>query len=217
MHTYIHIYIHLNTNNATCLHLVLAIRCLFFPSLYPPPWTSLTDSMFVHSTTTWIHRNNQPPNHLNQPLLWEKISLKIKAIGAQTKGLKKKIAMWSKAKGLAYQLNTQLGGSGRKPAHYGLANKLVLSKVKDNLGLDQCKFFFSGAAPLTRELLEFFGALGININEAYGMSENFGAVTFQKDDCRKYLSSYMHTYIHTCIHTYIHTNIRLPEVLFLSA
>jgi len=50
-------------------------------------------------------------------------------------------------------------------------------KIKEKLGLDQCKYALSGAAPMTRELQEYFASLGININDTYGMSECCGATT----------------------------------------
>ena len=80
-------------------------------------------------------RTVKPTMFLGVPRVWEKISEKMKAIGATTTGLKKKIATWAKGKGLAYQNNMQLGGSGSKPWCYGLADTLVLSKVKKHLGL----------------------------------------------------------------------------------
>ena len=48
--------------------------------------------------------------------------------------------------------------------------------MKQTLGLDACKYAFTGAAPITVDVLEYFGALGIQINEVYGMSECTGAV-----------------------------------------
>jgi long-chain acyl-CoA synthetase len=36
-----------------------------------------------------------------------------------------------------------------------LANKLIYSKVKEALGLDQTRYFISGAAPIAKEVLEF--------------------------------------------------------------
>jgi len=44
------------------------------------------------------------------------------------------------------------------------------------------KFAFTGAAPITVDTLEYFGALGININEVYGMSECTGATTWSTDE-----------------------------------
>jgi long-subunit acyl-CoA synthetase (AMP-forming) len=63
------------------------------------------------------------------------------------------------------------------PFLYGLANKLVFSKVRDKLGLDRCRFFVSTAAPISMDTLEFFLSLGIPITEVYGMSECTGPGT----------------------------------------
>lgn len=54
---------------------------------------------------------------------------------------------------------------------------LILNKVKKGLGLDQCKYFISGAAPLSKEIIYFFQSLTINIVEVYGMSECTGATS----------------------------------------
>lgn len=123
----------------------------------------------------------KPTVFLGVPRVWEKIAEKMKAVGAKVKGTKKKIATWARSKGLAYQENMQLGGSGQKPSNYGLADKLILSKIKAALGMDEMKFGLTGAAPITKDTLEYFGALGININEVYGMSECTGASTWSTD------------------------------------
>jgi len=124
----------------------------------------------------------RPTIFLGVPLVWEKIADKIRAIGASTTGVKKHIATWAKGLGLAHQENMQLGGSGSYPFGYGLANALVLKKVKANLGLDCLKFGFTGAAPIRVDTLEYFGSLGIGINEVYGMSECCGACTCSVDE-----------------------------------
>ena len=79
----------------------------------------------------------------------------------------------------------EMGGSGAYPCCYGLAEKIVFSKVKANLGLDCCKFGFTGAAPIMVDTLAYFGQLGIQINEVYGMSECTGACTWSLDDTHK--------------------------------
>ena len=38
-------------------------------------------------------------------------------------------------------------------------------KIKEKLGLEYCKFAFTGAAPISKETLSYFGALGIQIND----------------------------------------------------
>ena len=43
---------------------------------------------------------------------------------------------------------------------------MILQTVKKKLGLENCKFSFTGAAPISTETLKYFGALGIQINEA---------------------------------------------------
>merc|ERR1712182_200343 len=84
--------------------------------------------------------------------------------------------------GLEHQMNSQLGGSGAKGFGYPIAKKIILDKVKQKLGLDRCKFGFTGAAPITTETLSYFGALGIQINEVCGMSECTGATTWSSDN-----------------------------------
>jgi len=127
----------------------------------------------------------EPTIFLGVPRVWEKIAEKLQAIGAQTKGLKKKLSTKAKAKGLAYQTNMLIGGNGKKPSLFGLFGKLLMV-IKKKLGLSKCKFAFAGAAPMTGELLSYFGSLGINVNEVYGMSESSGATTWSNDICHQW-------------------------------
>ncbi|MFG6457678.1 AMP-binding protein [Roseateles sp. BYS96W] len=53
-----------------------------------------------------------------------------------------------------------------------LIGGLVRRKVLKALGLDQCRFAAGGAAPMPLALLEWYEALGLRINEGYGMTEN---------------------------------------------
>eukprot|EP00467_Chlorarachnion_reptans_P011450 CAMPEP_0114506266 /NCGR_PEP_ID=MMETSP0109-20121206/11333_1 /TAXON_ID=29199 /ORGANISM="Chlorarachnion reptans, Strain CCCM449" /LENGTH=747 /DNA_ID=CAMNT_0001684837 /DNA_START=126 /DNA_END=2369 /DNA_ORIENTATION=- len=123
----------------------------------------------------------RPTMFLGVPRVWEKIAEKLQAIGKKTKGLIKTISTTAKKLSLEHAKNCQVGGSGAKPAGYGLAEKLVLNKIKQKLGLDCMKFGFTGAAPITKETLSYFGSLGIQVNEVYGMSESTAAVTWSVD------------------------------------
>ncbi|MGI9217962.1 MAG: AMP-binding protein [Hydrogenophaga sp.] len=49
---------------------------------------------------------------------------------------------------------------------------IVRKKIQKALGLDQCTFAAGGAAPMPMALLQWYGKLGLPINEGYGMTEN---------------------------------------------
>ncbi|MEZ4887415.1 MAG: AMP-binding protein [Chitinophagales bacterium] len=49
---------------------------------------------------------------------------------------------------------------------------IVKKKIQTNLGLDQVRHVISGAAPIAPSLLEWYQKLGLDIQEAYGMTEN---------------------------------------------
>jgi len=119
----------------------------------------------------------RPTIFLAVPRVYEKMQAKMMAVGASITGVKKMIATWAKGKGLENCRNQQLGGSGETPFLHGLADKLILSKARDALGLDQCKVFLTGAAPIANETLEYFGQLGMVIQNVYGMSESAGVTT----------------------------------------
>ena len=120
-------------------------------------------------------RECRPSYFLGVPRVWEKIQAKMQAAGASNTGLKKKIAAWARKVGLQAGYAQQRGES--LPFTYGIADKLVYSKVRDKLGLDQARFAVTSAAPISKDTLEFFLSLGIPIMEIYGMSECTGPAT----------------------------------------
>jgi len=125
-------------------------------------------------------REVRPHIFLGVPRVWEKIQAKMEAAGAQNSGLKKAIAKWARKQGLAGGYADQEGQA--KPFFYGLANKLVFSKVREALGLDRCLMQVTAAAPIGRSTLDFFLSLGIPIYEVYGMSECTGPATISTPD-----------------------------------
>ena len=120
-------------------------------------------------------REVRPTLFLGVPRVWEKIQAKIVAGAAQNSGLKKKIGMWAKGVGLKAGQAEQRGEG--PPFLHGLANKLVFSKVREALGLQESRLQVTSAAPISRSTLEFFLSLGVRIVEVYGMSECTGPTT----------------------------------------
>jgi long-chain acyl-CoA synthetase len=60
---------------------------------------------------------------------------------------------------------------------YRLADKVVLSKLRAALGLDQAAVCLSGSAPLNAAVHEFFLAVGLELLEAYGLTETCPGLT----------------------------------------
>lgn len=60
---------------------------------------------------------------------------------------------------------------------HGVADRLVLSKLRARLGLDRASVLLSGSAPLDRDVQEFFLACGMNLLEAYGLTETCPGLT----------------------------------------
>ena len=86
--------------------------------------------------------------------------------------LQRKIFFWALEVGRKY---VQLKLNHRQlPAwlkfRYQLAARLVFSKIVERTG-GRVRFFVSGGAPLSKEIAEFFYALGILVIEGYGLTE----------------------------------------------
>merc|ERR1719506_3075580 len=86
-------------------------------------------------------------------------------------------ARWAKNQGLLTAKALQYGGSGKTSTFLGLADGMILSRIRAALGLDACKCCITGAAPIMYDTLEAFGSYGIPIFEVYGMSESTGYAT----------------------------------------
>ncbi len=55
-----------------------------------------------------------------------------------------------------------------------LIGGLIRRKILKGLGLDQCRLALGGAAPMPADLLSWYRGLGLDLIEAYGMTENCG-------------------------------------------
>ncbi|XP_006869083.1 PREDICTED: long-chain-fatty-acid--CoA ligase ACSBG2-like [Chrysochloris asiatica] len=129
----------------------------------------------------------RPTSFLGVPRIWEKMQQKLKEHTSKTSALRRKVFSWARNIGL--QVNSKrMMGIHDLPMGYRVAKSLVFSKVRSALGLDRCRFFVSGAAPLTQETAEFFLSLDIQICEMYGMSETSGPHTVCAPENYKLLS-----------------------------
>jgi long-subunit acyl-CoA synthetase (AMP-forming) len=120
-------------------------------------------------------REVRPHLFLGVPRVWEKIQTGIQAAGAQAGPLRRRIVAWARAVGLAGGYADQEGRP--RPWSYGLADRLVFSKVRARLGFDEARLLVVSAAPIAKETLDFFQSLALPIMEIYGMSECTGPTT----------------------------------------
>ena len=130
-------------------------------------------------------RDVHPTIFFGVPRVWEKIQERMVELGRQRGPWAQRIAAWAKAKGAAKSDMAQFGHSEAIPTCFSCANALVLSKVKEGLGLDQCYFAVCGAAPMAMETLQYFASLDIPIYEGFGQSECSGPHTLSCDGAWK--------------------------------
>ncbi|CAM9570957.1 unnamed protein product, partial [Ectocarpus fasciculatus] len=128
----------------------------------------------------------RPTVFFGVPRVWEKMEEKLKEVGRSTTGLKKTLSAWAKSLASTHCEMAQFGNSGSTPWGYSLARLLVLRKIKEALGLDQCRAFFTAAAPIAVETLLYFASLDIPVYELYGQSECTGPHTSSKFESWKY-------------------------------
>jgi len=67
-------------------------------------------------------------------------------------------------------------------AAYALAYFSTFRKLKERLGFDRVRLAFSGAAPISPDVLRFFQAIGIPLREGYGMTEGTGVTCANQGD-----------------------------------
>jgi long-chain acyl-CoA synthetase len=64
---------------------------------------------------------------------------------------------------------------------YRLADWLVLDNIKRVIGMHRIKFAGTGAAPIAPDLIKWYRALGVDLREVYGQTENCGLATGMPD------------------------------------
>ena len=125
----------------------------------------------------------RPTLFLAVPRVWEKFKAKLETQLAEATGAKAKIVSWSMRQGLNGGRTMMSTGDpqGLDGLKYRVANKLFFSKLQGKLGLDRLKMAVTGAAPIGKDVLEFFLSCGIIIHEVYGQSEDTGPTTFMSE------------------------------------
>ncbi|MBN2245282.1 MAG: long-chain fatty acid--CoA ligase [Candidatus Aminicenantes bacterium] len=114
----------------------------------------------------------RPNIMVSVPRVFEKIYSRVMDNVLASPSLKRKIFFWAANVGRQYSQfklnNRSIPGSLQFKRN--LAHKLVFSKIIEKTG-GRVKFFVSGGAALSKDIAEFFYAMGLVVLEGYGLTE----------------------------------------------
>jgi long-chain acyl-CoA synthetase len=132
-------------------------------------------------------RDVQPTIVQGVPRIWERIHAAIQVRLASASRLKRlNTVIWLSA--ARYVGRTLVRREGRHTlvtrVLHGLGNAFLYRSLRERVGLRRVRHAVSAAAPIAPEILEFFMSIGVPIDEAYGMTENSGVATTNRDPPR---------------------------------
>jgi long-chain acyl-CoA synthetase len=120
----------------------------------------------------------QPTLLLCVPRLWEKMMEGVQNKIERGTGVKKKLAVWAFEVGHRVA-EAKFSGKRANPLdliQLKIADRLVLSKVRQALGLAKADVLASGAAALAPHITKWFRSLGLEILEDFGQTESTGVI-----------------------------------------
>jgi long-chain acyl-CoA synthetase len=127
----------------------------------------------------------RPTWFFSVPRIWEKLKAAMEAgMAAEEDEDRKQAVEWALEVGRR-KVDAEQSGEGvprELQEEWEKADSMVLSKLREKLGLDQLEALNVGAAPTPREVIEFFHAVGLPLAELWGMSETCGAGACNRPD-----------------------------------
>jgi long-chain acyl-CoA synthetase len=112
------------------------------------------------------------------PRVFEKLYANIMQKGHENTGVKRRLFDWAvnvalrSVKWRAYGEHASLG----LRICWDIADRVVYSKIREGVG-GNMRAFISGGGPLSRELAEFFWAVGVPVYQGYGLTETSPVVS----------------------------------------
>jgi long-chain acyl-CoA synthetase len=124
-------------------------------------------------------REVHPEVMFGVPRVWEKIYLGVNAALAADPDKKQKFDEAIAAALPIMDARRQGTVTKEQQETWDFLDAVAFSTVRGLVGLDQLTLGIVGAAPMTREVLEWFNAIGVPLSEIYGMSETTGPMTWE--------------------------------------
>lgn len=153
---------------------VLSYYCKGINVMYPPSLDTLADNM----------REFRPHFFTTVPRLLEKVYEKVVGKAKEGGKLKQNIFFW--AMRLTETFDFDQKRSFFEKIKWAIADKLVFSKIRQNMG-GRLEGIVTGAAACPQKMIQFFSAAGIPVREGYGLSETSPgiAIGYYKPYCAK--------------------------------
>jgi long-chain acyl-CoA synthetase len=114
-------------------------------------------------------RETQPTVMCCVPRVYEKMYAAVMARVREAPGYRRALFHWAVRVGTRHSHAPNKGGLLR--AEFRVADNLVLTPLRQRLTGGKLRFFISGGAALSREIEEFFWAIGVPILNGWGMTE----------------------------------------------
>jgi long-chain acyl-CoA synthetase len=112
------------------------------------------------------------------PRVFEKLYANITQKGHESAGLKRRIFDWAvrvARESVRWKAYGEDAPSGL-PLRWRIADRIVYAKIREGIG-GRFRAFISGGGPLSRELAEFFWAVGVPVYQGYGLTETSPVVS----------------------------------------
>jgi long-chain acyl-CoA synthetase len=128
-------------------------------------------------------REVAPTTFFAVPRIWERFYSSIAIRMKEATWIGRTAYRWALGIGLKVA-EAELDGRQPSPllrlAH-GIADFLVLDNIKRAIGMHRVKYAGTGAAPIAPDLIKWYRALGVDMRELYGQTENCGLATGMPD------------------------------------
>ena len=121
------------------------------------------------------------------PRIFEKAYNRVQMMMESDGGVKLKLFRW--AEGVGREVS-DLRAEGKDPSgmlarKYAIADKLVLSKVRERFG-GRVRVFISGSAALNQDVGRWFDSMGMLVAEGYGLTESCAATAVARTSAYRY-------------------------------
>lgn len=122
------------------------------------------------------------------PRIFDRVLAGVRGKAMQQGGLQAKLVPWALVVGREYMAAKTFGHgpSAALSMQYAVAKRVVLSKVRERLGLDKVEFLLSGSAALHPDVAMTFLGMGIPIMQGYGLTETSPVHTTSQVSANKY-------------------------------